>query len=309
MNYPMLYWFVPREMVALVKFLLMAGLLLGVAWMAWTYFKGVADREARLRRMGWVGLLVLLAGGLLAGNEVMERRQAEARRQYVREAVAHFERRCATAYITYYKAVPPQDGVFIMKPAQTPTFHQLADQYWMGDPVDMPDTPDQEAKGLLYRQKSLPKGSRDANQRGGFDFVEAPGHDSSEMWIRFRLVPDGRKDYNGYDLNEVKGETANSRRSRYGYTWDDISTPEDRKYWVAGGRLRVVDLETGEVVAERVGYVFERYFGATSSTFNQSPWRSARECRNGSSASRYRREFISRALGTWDELNEPGGLK
>ena len=44
---------------------------------------------------------------------------------------------------------------------------------------------------------------------------------------------------------------------RYGVTYEDISTPEDREYWVAGSSLKVIDLETNEVMAERIGYMFD----------------------------------------------------
>jgi hypothetical protein len=40
-------------------------------------------------------------------------------------------------------------------------------------------------------------------------------------------------------------------------TYDDISTLEDRQYWIAGSSLKVIDLETNEVLAERVGYMVD----------------------------------------------------
>jgi hypothetical protein len=57
---------------------------------------------------------------------------------------------------------------------------------------------------------------------------------------------------------------------RYGVTYDDISTREDREYWIAGGSLKVIDLETHEVIAERVGYMMDRGQGNTSG--ERSPW-------------------------------------
>ena len=45
---------------------------------------------------------------------------------------------------------------------------------------------------------------------------------------------------------------------RYGITYNDISTPEDRAVWIAGSSLKVIDLETKEVIAERIGYLFDR---------------------------------------------------
>lgn len=327
MNHPMLYWFVPRELVGFAKFLLIAALIIGFLWLWRSIRNSAPEGPARKRRLAWFfSLFVLPVGGLLISNDIMERRQIAENQAYVKAAWAHFKQRCASAHLTYFKPIPPQDGVFIMKPAQKPTIAQLGDQYWMGDPYDLPDSPEDEARGLLYRQKSLPKGSWDErNGRGGFDFVEAPHPEHPGKFLRFTLKPDGEKDGQGFASHKPGSDTVETRLSRYGYTWDDISTPEDRKYWVAGGRLQVVELATGEVVAERVGYLIEKYFGATSSTFNQEPWRGARSfpnvygdyfepnqtvcekpLRGEKQLVTSYREIISKALGTWNELNNEG---
>ena len=57
---------------------------------------------------------------------------------------------------------------------------------------------------------------------------------------------------------------------RYGITYDDISTREEREYWIAGSSLKVIDLKTNEVIAERVGYMMDRGQGNTSG--GRSPW-------------------------------------
>jgi hypothetical protein len=57
---------------------------------------------------------------------------------------------------------------------------------------------------------------------------------------------------------------------RYGVTWDDISTREDREHWIAGSSIKVIDLQTREVVAERTGYLIDTGQGSTSGF--RSPW-------------------------------------
>lgn len=47
-------------------------------------------------------------------------------------------------------------------------------------------------------------------------------------------------------------------RSRYGYTWRGISRSHDRELGVAGGELMVVDLETGEILGLRRGFILAR---------------------------------------------------
>lgn len=47
-----------------------------------------------------------------------------------------------------------------------------------------------------------------------------------------------------------------------GSTFDDISTHAEREYGIAGSSLRVIDLETKEVLAERVGYMVDMAQGS-----------------------------------------------
>jgi hypothetical protein len=57
---------------------------------------------------------------------------------------------------------------------------------------------------------------------------------------------------------------------RFGVTYDDISTREEREYWIAGSSLRLIDLHTNEVIAERVGYMVDWAQG--SQMGGRSPW-------------------------------------
>ena len=53
-------------------------------------------------------------------------------------------------------------------------------------------------------------------------------------------------------------------------TYDDITTREERDVWIAGSSLRVIDLETNEVMAERIGYMMDPAQGNTSG--GRAPW-------------------------------------
>lgn len=53
-------------------------------------------------------------------------------------------------------------------------------------------------------------------------------------------------------------------------TYDDISTREERDYWIAGSSLKVIDLETDEVIAERIGYMVDWAQGVRVG--GRSPW-------------------------------------
>jgi hypothetical protein len=63
--------------------------------------------------------------------------------------------------------------------------------------------------------------------------------------------------------------------AHYGIAWEDISTQEDRQNWIAGGSLRVIAMQTNEVIAERTGYMIDR--GQGSQIGGRSPWAFARD--------------------------------
>ena len=88
-----------------------------------------------------------------------------------------------------------------------------------------------------------------------FHFVEVLRKDSAgkELLTKYHIE---QRDISvipyGYELIS---KSIDKRRSRYGFTWEDLSSDEDRKYWIAGSLLKVVDLDTNEIVAERIGYM------------------------------------------------------
>ena len=56
-------------------------------------------------------------------------------------------------------------------------------------------------------------------------------------------------------MYEVKTVTnVKNLLSRYGYLTEDLSTTEMRNNWIGAGRIKIIDLQTNEVLAERKGY-------------------------------------------------------
>jgi len=87
-------------------------------------------------------------------------------------------------------------------------------------------------------------------------YAELPGGTMK----RFSYTSGGR-----FSVHPVTGPTP-----RFGVRFKDISTREHRNYWIAGSSLQVVDLLNDEVIAERIGYLWDpgqgdRYGG-------RSPW-------------------------------------
>ena len=176
---------------------------------------------------------------------------------------AQFEKRCKEdARVTIKRVIENVDGVFIMKPRKVAT-SELQDQFWMGDPYGYTMQEAERPQTLLYDDLNDSRGRPRITALSGYKFVELPnlisGKIGSRPYIRWTGAEPSSRGY----AREVDTEV-DQLASRYGFDWDDISTPEDRTYWIAGGRTRVIDLQTKEVIAERVGYLVDPMQGGAS---------------------------------------------
>lgn len=61
--------------------------------------------------------------------------------------------------------------------------------------------------------------------------------------------------YDGQNRQTLKVSEVADLKSRYGYTWRGISRPHDRELGIGGGELIIFDLQTGDVLAVRRGYI------------------------------------------------------
>ena len=78
--------------------------------------------------------------------------------------------------------------------------------------------------------------------------------DTAAPNVRLQMERNPNFDVNIYDFVLDRAPAPGSP-PRYGVTYEDISTPEEREYWVAGSSLKVIDLGANEVIAERIGYI------------------------------------------------------
>ncbi len=162
------------------------------------------------------------------------------------------------------RTVDGVDGFFLMRPRKpTKDEKEYADQFLMWDPYGHSDYEARNPGPAFLRDRT--GNTWDANIKNtpiaGFEFVELPNPDretnsSAAKYIRITVL-EKQTDKEGREKVWYQNTPVNELRSRYGVDWEDISTPEDRKVWTAGGRMRVVDLGTKEVIAERIGYVVD----------------------------------------------------
>ncbi|WP_310449474.1 hypothetical protein [Sulfuritalea sp.] len=199
----------------------------------------------------------------------------EERGERLAKAEAMFAERCKKAGVFIHRTAENVEGVFLMKLRPQGINH--GDQYAMDDPYGR----DLGGDGYI---ESFAKGSFQANNRGplnpgspeyrGYHYVEAlDPKDGKRYRYTGRIDEPWRYDasysktYKRFVLDKVPSPDS---MPRYGVTYDDISTREERDHWIAGSSLKVIDLQTNEVMAERIGYMMDRGQGNTNS--GRSPW-------------------------------------
>ena len=220
-------------------------------------------------------------------QHVDERQQAQAAyAQKLAAATALFKERCKTAGETIKRTVQNVDGVVWMK-WRSFDVSDVYDQFKLFDPFGR----DCWAEGCIEQLLILPKQNgrfeEEFKQRKGrFSFVESvdPSNGVKYRYVgSMKLSPswteegvakhkrDTGQDVPDYAyLFSIKATPIDRFTARYGITWDDISTREDREHWIAGGSLKVIDLKTNEVIAERVGYMMDRGLGGRGG--HRQPW-------------------------------------
>ncbi|MBK6638129.1 MAG: hypothetical protein IPH08_03445 [Rhodocyclaceae bacterium] len=245
--------------------------------------------------------LWLIAAVLLNGCTATAQQRPESASARLATAEAMFAERCKKAGVFIHRTAENVEGIFLLKVRPENEDPDFNDQFRLNDPYGK----DLNAKGYIM---TFVRGSYQAQTKG----TPAPG---SPPRLGYRYVDaldpkDGKRYRYTGSVREVEvtaplsGITVKRTKfvldqipapdpaSRYGVTYDDISTPEEREYWIAGSSLKVIDLQTNEVMAERIGYMMDR--GQGNDSGGRSPWLFAADnaCpefapRNGSRAQPY----------------------
>jgi hypothetical protein len=234
-------------------------------------------------RKGIYAVLVLAAFSAPLVPEVT--RQIEFRNRQA-TAKSMFEERCRTAGEKIYKTVENVEGIYLMKVRTSTNF---GNQFELDDPYGHDSTGDQYLlnflQGYYHQRNEKPVVGSPAHT--GFHYIEAMDPKDGKRYrytgglkvvgqmkiepanLQKALKIDPKYDINNYAFVLDKAP-APGEPPRYGVTYDDISTHEEREYWIAGSSLKVVDLETNEVIAERIGYMMDWAQG--SGAGQRSPW-------------------------------------
>jgi hypothetical protein len=206
------------------------------------------------------------------------------------------------------KTIDGVDGFLIMRPRQPTKDHrEYLDQFWMGDPYGHSDLEAEKPEQVFLTDRRGYEGTGiSISPIRGYDFIELPASehkpDGATKYLKIS-VSNRQIDSDGREHLEYQRTWSNTVQSRYGLYWEDISTVEDRKYWIAGGRMRIIELSTNLVLGERTGYVIDREQGARIG--QGIPWLLAQRnaCPPFQSDSTKSKEFVAKILRPLRENN------
>jgi hypothetical protein len=204
--------------------------------------------------------------------------QSESNADRRQRAVALWQERCKSAGEFIHKPVRDVEGVVLLTLRHK--FNRES-QFELDDPYGHDSVAEEYLMNFLrgfYHQRPN-AWPADYPPRIGYQFVEARDPKDGQLYRYTGRLDEPwqtNKSYlKGYlrfvaDRVPIAAPTA-----RYGVRFDDISTRQERELWIAGSSLKVVDLQTQEVVAERVGYMVDLAQGSRAG--QRSPWLFAAE--------------------------------
>lgn len=241
--------------------------------------------RTRFQRIATTLLSFLLAACATTGGAQNTPTREDGRARLAK-AEAMFAERCKKSGEFIHRTAENVEGIFLMK--IRPKEINYGDQYKLDDPYGRDLGGDgyilNFLRGFETRQAQFAPGSP---SRYGYHYVEAiDPKDGQRYRYTGSMKVVGRKNPNtpnhqvelarnpNFDLNNyafvLDKVPAPGPMPRYGVTYEDISTREERDYWIAGSSLKVIDLQTNEVMAERIGYMMDRGQGDQSG--GRSPW-------------------------------------
>ncbi|NHZ83794.1 hypothetical protein F2P44_31675 [Massilia sp. CCM 8695] len=192
-------------------------------------------------------------------------------------AAAMFHERCKLSGEKIYRTVKDVDGIFLLK--IRPQGENFSSQYLFDDPYGNDLGGQAYIRSFLHGSHltnlmNMKDSSINSPSRTGYSYVDVvEPADGKRYRYTGRIEEPALTDsayLKGYMKFTHSRILANVPAPRYGITYEDISTRADRDYWIAGSSLKIIDLNTNEVIAERVGYLYDAGQGETSG--GRAPW-------------------------------------
>lgn len=249
----------------------------------WVFAKA-KSWSGRLLGSGLVLLILIGPLAIYVAQGALQHREAQDR---LDKSMALFKQRCTSAGETIHRTVENVVGLVWLK-WRPPSSNQY-DQFRLDDPYGSDCGADRCILDLLRVTRGAELNPEDVKRhQGRYSFVEStdPSDGRSYRYRAEVLLPWTKQQIDAHRVQTGREPESYSYRvslvrepidrptARYGVTWNDISTRQDREHWIAGGSLQVVDLQTREVIAERIGYMIDA--GQGSMGGGRQPWTHAR---------------------------------
>jgi len=215
---------------------------------------------------------ILLAAWLLSAHAYDPNNRAEYLAK-VQEAKAYYQEKCdQVAGLRIYRTVPDVEGLLLLKVRPERTDRQLADPMWPGAAFGEEYSGDSYIRSFLgYENPITSDSSITRRYRGHINTAPRPGGLPGYRWVEVIDEKDGQryrysarydepwqtdKSYlKGYiRFNLDKSLSPSKTPPRYAVTFEDHVIPEERALWVASSTVKVLDLQTREVLGEMTRY-------------------------------------------------------
>ena len=85
-------------------------------------------------------------------------------------------------------------------------------------------------------------------------------------------------------------------RARYAVTYENDISWENRKHWIAGTTIKIIDTKTNELMAEKTMYAFVPELGYSKFEQNPNPWGRGMRCPDENSYEQKTVIFVSKVL-------------
>ena len=195
--------------------------------------------------------------------------RAAWRKQYYEPAKARFNQLCQNAGEKIYRTADNVDGILLLKVRgddekyQSNRYNPRKDQMWEDAAIES------EAAGENYIERFLPRLSM-----APYDFADVIQKDGSV--IRYSM----RRKEHSWMMDKQPNPHS---RARYAVTYENDISWENRKHWIAGTTIKIIDTQTNELMAEKTMYAFVPELGYSKFEQNPNPWGRGMRCPSGES--------------------------
>ena len=251
---------------------------------------------ARKNRL-WVGLLIAVAvpyscisplvHELKRDQQKAAEKEAEWRKRY-EPAKARFDQLCQNAGEKIYRTADNVDGILLLKVRgddekyQDSFYNPRKDQMWEDAAVES----DWFRNG--YIDGFLPYTMRNFQSSSGYTYVDVLQKDNSII----RYSGDWQ-----ITLNHPFHTEPNPKfPARYAVTYENDISWENRKHWIAGTTIKIIDTKTNELMAEKTMYAFVPELGYSKYEQNPNPWGRGQRCPSENSYEQRTATFILKVL-------------